>query len=391
VEPDYKSLEATIRELVERTAEVAGGMRMLFVTNLRSKGELQDLGPDGVLNSAQWYTRREADQMVRSFQELGLTVEPYFSELEFLVDLAEESESDPRDRIVYSTAEGGSGPGRRALLPALCSLLGLPILNCGAHASSLVRHKFHAYSILRQRGIRMPDTWQLERDGWVGGARPEPGTRVILKPTYESMGIGVQEDSVAVVDDGFDAFAAHRVSQFGQPAIIQEFVTGEEVGVPVARIGTTHALPPIAQRRRNGESYGGAPKTFRDEHVEHDLSHQPYVVPAIEIEALRTAAVSTFDALEMRGVGRIDFRIDQDGRAWVFDTNGEPPPMSPTCWSMAMDQLGFSFSDMLAFWVGICLFDYGLLTNRPKTTARSTESGERSRPMHGQPGAAPNR
>ena len=359
---DYTALTDAIGPLVARTREVAEDLRLLYVTNLRAGEEpLRDLGPDGVRNTAQYYTRLEADEIVRSFQGLGLTVEPFFSERKFFDAILDgELPPDRRQRIVYSTAEGGSGPGRRALLPALCNLLGLPILNCGAHASSLVRHKFHAYSVLRLVGVRVAETWQFDGGRWAGGRQPPLGSSVIVKPAYESMGIGVDSNSVQVVDVGFDRFVEEKSRRFAQPAVVQAFISGEEVGVPVARIGATYSLPPIAQRQANGESYGGRPKTFEDEHARGNLSHHLYEASDVQIEALRGAAAAAFDALDMKGVGRIDFRVDADGRAWVFDTNGEPPPLAKTCWGFAMSQLGFSFEDMLALWVGICLRDYRL-------------------------------
>jgi D-alanine-D-alanine ligase len=195
---------------------------------------------------------------------------------------------------------------------------------------------------------------------------------VIVKPVYESMGIGVDEDSVQIVDRGFGAFIAERSRRFGQPALVQEFITGDEIGVPVARIGSVYALPPIAQRRANGERYGALPKTFRDEHVAHDLSHADVEAPSEQLQALRDAASLAFDALGMRGVGRIDFRIDRDGRAWAFDTNGEPPPVPQTCWSAAMERLGFSFQELLAVWLGICLRDFGLIAQESDQNDSST-------------------
>jgi len=356
----YSELVDRIRRVVATTEAMASGLRLLFVTNLRSD-DFTDLGPEGVLNSAQYYTRREADAMVRSFQDLGLTVEPLYSELDLIEKLTEEmGSSDDRPRIVYTTAEGGSGPGRRALIPALCNLLGLPILNSGAHASTLMRHKYHAYTVLREVGVRVPGTWQFDRGGWKGGRSPELGVKVIVKPTYESMGIGVGEDSVQIVGSDFDSFIAEKNRRFGQAAVAQEFISGEEVGVPVAGIGDPYALPPVIQRRASGELFDQRPKTFRDEHLDHDLSYAHFEAPEPQMAALREAAVRTYDALDMKGVGRIDFRVDRDGRAWVFDTNGEPPPLAPTCWSEAMERLGFSLREMRALWVGICLHDYKL-------------------------------
>ncbi|HEY6551013.1 MAG TPA: hypothetical protein VIY71_07435 [Solirubrobacterales bacterium] len=357
----YAELVSLMREIVDKTLEIAPELRLLFVTNIRT-GEIVDLGPNGVENIAQHYSRDEAEEVIRSLQDLGLTVEPFFSEAELFEALVREKQSkDPRQRIVYTTAEGGSGSGRRALIPALCNLLALPAMNSGAHASSLVRHKFHAFAVLRQAGVRVPETWQFRDGSWAGGRAPTMGLRVIVKPTYESMGIGVDDDSVQVVDAAFNGFVEEKNRKFGQPAVVQEFISGEEVGVPVARVGSTYALPPIVQRRTNGKVFGQLPKTFRDEHLQHDLSHNDFQAPNIQIAALQEAAVRAFDSLEMKGVGRIDFRVDADGRAWAFDTNGEPPPLPKTCWAVAMERLGFSFQELLAVWLGICLLDYELL------------------------------
>jgi D-alanine-D-alanine ligase len=333
------------------------------VTNLRPDGEISDMGPNGVTNLAQYYLQRDADAIIRSFQDVGVTVESFFNEIDFVRRLVRPSPADDlRTTVVYTTAEGGSGPGRRALIPALCNLLGVPVLNSGAHAATMARHKFHAFAVLRRAGVRMPDTWQYFGDHWSGSAVPPLGCKVIVKPTYESMGIGVGDDSVRIVDKDFGDWVAEKSKQFGQPAIVQEFISGDEVGVPVARFESVQALPPIAQRRADGGQYGVAAKTFYDEHVAHDISHAEYVSTNAQLAAIRNAAILAFDSLEMRGVGRIDFRIDTDGRAWVFDTNGEPPPMPRTCWSSAMENLGFSFEDLPAAWLGICLLDCGLIS-----------------------------
>jgi D-alanine-D-alanine ligase len=358
VSEQYAAVTSRLRNAADHALAMAPGVRLLFVTNIRP-GEMTDFGPKGLSNAAQHYTRWEADEMIRLLQDLGFTVESFFSEMEFLSALVrDERSADPRPKIVYTTAEGGSGSGRRALIPALCNLQSLPVLNSGAHASSIARHKLHAYAVLRLAGVRAPRTWQYADGRWAAGLKPSIGSRVIVKPTYESMGIGIDETSTRVIDPGFESFLAKKCSSFGQPAIVQEFVSGEEVGVPVARIESTYALPPIAQRHANGEPYYSVPKTFEDENLRRDLSHARFEAEPAQLEALRQAAIHAFDALGMEGVGRIDFKIDADGRAWAFDTNESPPPRSPTCWAMAMEELGFSLREMVAAWVGICLLNF---------------------------------
>lgn len=359
--PDYAELSQRMRSLASKAQEIAPQLELLFITNIRPD-DVADLGPHGVLNAAQYYSRREADEIIRAFQELGLTVTPFFDEMTFFQAITCEERSSDRQRIVYTTAEGGTGSGRRALIPAMCSLLGLPVLNSGAHASSLARHKFHANAVLRTAGVRVPATWKFSDGRWAGGFEPALGTRVIVKPVWESQCIGIDDESVQVVDAGFAAFVREKNQRFGQPALVQEFVSGEEIGVSVVRIGSTYALPPMAFRYGDGRPFDRRPKTFRVHVLEHDISHVPFdAAGALGVE-LRRAAVSAFDALEMRGAGRIDFRVDVDGHAWAFDTNESPPPLPTSSYAKAMEQLGFEFHEMLAIWLGTCLVDYGIVS-----------------------------
>ena len=358
----HAELVERMRAIADQTAAMVADVNLLFVTNLQ-QGELTDVGPEGLLNTAQHYTRRQAEEMIRSFQNLGLTVDSFFSEVDFIRAVTSGgADAHGRHQVVFTTAEGGSGSGRRALIPAFCNLLGLPVLNSGAHACSIARHKFHGNAVLRRVGVRVPETWQFGDGRWTGDAAPPNGSKVIVKPTYESMCIGIGDDSVQLVDSGFASFVDEKSRSFGQPVVVQEFVTGEEVGVPIARLGRARALPPMRFLRANGEPYGDRPKTFEAEVLEVDVSHAPFEAPESQYVALQQTAMLAFDTLEMSGVGRIDFRIDPDGRAWVFDTNESPPPLSNTSYAKAMAMLGFPLDDLLLVWLGICLLDHGLIS-----------------------------
>ncbi len=357
------ALANRLRRIVDQTVRVAPQIRLMFVTNIFD-GQLSDVASNGQLSSvAQSYDRRTADEIIRRFQTLGVTVEAFFSEVEFISAITDErSERDSKHRVVFTDAEGGRGSGRRALIPSVCGLVSLPVLNSGPHACSLVRHKFHASAVLSSVGVRVPETWLFTEGSWLADLQPPAGSRVIVKPTYESVGIGVGDDSVQIVDDTFDRFVRDRATHFGQPAVVQQFITGQEVGVPLVRLEKTYALAPVVMRQANGEPYGSRPKTFSDENLSRNLSHTPLELPDAQEEALRAAAVLAFDALEMSGVARIDLRIDSDGRSYVIDTNADPPPVGGTCWAFAMQNLGFSVDEMCAAWLGICLMRHGLIS-----------------------------
>ncbi len=353
-----RELLAIANDAIARASEI----EVVFVTNIAS-GDLIDLGPDGVVNESQYYSRNQADGILRTLQAHGFTVTSHFDELSFIRWAAERAPRPNRQTVVFNTAEGGRGEGRRALIPSLCNLVGLPILNSKAHANTLCRHKFHANAVLRRCGVRAPTTWMYNH-GWTGGLVPPPGQKVILKPAFESMSIGVADDSVIIVDEGLQALVEARQSRFGQAVIVQQFVTGDEVGVPIVRTARSHSLPVVAFNRADGTPFGSKPKTFADESLRHDVSQEFYECPGEQYLALQTSAVRAFDVLGMAGVGRIDLRVDADGREWVFDTSESPPPLVPTAFSRALDRIGVPPDKMLALWVGLCLLETGVITSR---------------------------
>ena len=352
-----------IAQVLAAVAAAGPSISLVFVTNI-SDGPVVDIDETGVVHTAQYYTQTQADQIIRSFQEAGFHVLSYFSEQEFMkAALSGELQAASKPvRVVYSAAEGGTGAGRRALIPAFCNLLKLPVCNSGPHGCSVARHKFHANSVLVRAGLRTPHTWMYSGAlGWIGRRAPEPGARVIIKPTYESMAIGIDDTSVAIVDGSFEELVARSTRRFGQPAIVQEFITGYEIGVPIIEIERPMALPIVGFAYEDSDRYGDRPRTFQDENLSQRVRLFPFSRSPPQYEAIQRSAVVAFEALDMAGMGRIDMRVDDDGRAWIFDTNESPPPTPHTSYGKSLEQLGFTTTDMLALWVGVTLKRYGLL------------------------------
>lgn len=342
----------------------APSISLVFVTNI-SNGPILDVDETGVIHTAQFYTRNEADEIIRSFQNAGFHVLSYFSEQDFIkASLSGELDAASKaKRVVYSAAEGGTGAGRRALIPAFCNLLKIPVCNSGPHGCSVARHKFHANSVLACAGLRVPKTWMFSsKKGWIGGRSPELGSRVIIKPTFESMSIGIDDSSVAIVDVSFDEVVMRSSLRFAQPCIVQEFITGYEIGVPIVELEQPVALPIVGFAYDESDRYGDRPRTFDDENLSNHVrlfrfSH----LPTSQYEAIQRAAVVAFEVLDMAGIARIDMRVDDDGRAWIFDTNEAPPPLPDTSYGSSLQQLGYTTTNMLALWVGVTLKRYGLI------------------------------
>jgi len=100
----------------------------------------------------------------------------------------------------------------------------------------------------------------------------------------------------------------------------------------------------------------GPNRTFSDECVTGSVRYYTDLdLHDSGIANFQDRARVAFLALEMNGMGRIDCRIDEDGRYWVFDTNESPPPLPGTSYLTSMEALGLGYQDMLAAWLGSAL------------------------------------
>ena len=186
------------------------------------------MGDDGLSQLAQYYTEAQVDSILTAFRSIPVTVLPFFSEKELLSYFANDFDRQTISQfpLVYTTAEGGTGSGRRALIPTVSKLYGVPCCNSGAYGSSIGRHKYHSNLLAKMNGVSVPDSWYFTRDGnWFGGEAPRRGTKVILKPTYESASIGISDDSVIQVTSDFDDICRNLLEKWKQPAVSYTHLT----------------------------------------------------------------------------------------------------------------------------------------------------------------------
>lgn len=352
---DLKLKIEACRHLLERRGK---NLTVLFVANLFD-GEKIDLDDDGISDTAQYYSSAQISVVKNGFLSLGVRFEAFLSEQAFMSEaLKGKFASSDQQFLVFACSEGGAGSGKRALLPAFCRLMGIPSFPSGAHACSIARHKFHANSVLDRVGVRTPRTWMYcGNDFWMGDDAPPLGTKVILKPTYESNSIGIDDQSVVIAAPGYLDEIERRYHSFRQPVIVQQFISGVEVAAPILQLGGyTTCLPCVGFETPKGRKMLGTNRTFSDECVTGSVRYYTDVdLHESVIESFQMSARMAFLALEMSGMGRIDCRVDEDGRFWIFDTNESPPPLPGTSYLASLESIGLGYEDMLAAWLGSAL------------------------------------
>src|SRR5262245_52246962 len=223
--------------------------------------------------------------------------------------------------IVFNLAEGYIGRNRESEVPVILEMLGVPYVGSDGLTMALTLDKRVAKKLLAAEGIPTPRFAELQS--------PEEASTVqltyplIAKLRHEGSSKGLTTASLVDNADELARQGDWLARTYRRPALIAEFIVGREFTVGI--IG--HDPPevqPVVQVEIDGElELGRLFYTF-----EHIRSGAEYVCPApIEQslqQRLEALALQTYAAVECRDFGRVDFRVDTKGTAYVLELNPLP-------------------------------------------------------------------
>lgn len=352
--PPERGAYENIDRLTRRGTEAAGEIAILAVANVKENESMSVFDRD-----VEYFTENELDEIVNAFRTAGFYCEVFIGEQEFISWVSGGGPRHfPKHRLyVYNTSQTGCGAGRKSLVPAFCAFHGIATLNSDPYAVSLARHKFHVNAILRAIGIPVPSTWwYLGNRKWFNNNRPDAGTHILAKSTYESSSIGISEGSAFIADHDLEERLEVVSKGLNQPIVVQRFIVGREAETPVIVL-PEEPLPlgpvgiSVGGRQDLGESFLSCERVYKGEFGFYSLLDEH----SSTARAVQFAAARTVQVLQLRGFSRVDVRINEDGQAFVTDVATTPHLIAHSSYMFAFDRLGFDQSQMITALVGASL------------------------------------
>jgi D-alanine-D-alanine ligase len=211
-------------------------------------------------------------------------------------------------------------------LPALVRMMGFPITGSPALAVGLTRYKYMTASLLQGAGIRIPFcTEVLERLSDVDRrAWPFP---LLVQASQEHAGMGLDRDSIVHTKKALREKMRVILREYKQPVLVQSFLPGREFNVaivggrrlrvmPLAEVNYAElpsGIPPIM-------SYAAKCIETSEEYKKTSVICPAVVEPDLARETI-TTALKAFRAVGGWGYGRVDIRLDSEGRPCVLEVN----------------------------------------------------------------------
>ncbi len=231
--------------------------------------------------------------------------------------------------LIFNTAEGRRGRFREAFYPALFDQLGFPYTGSDAYVLTVTLDKQLTKMIVREHGVRTPG-WQFVVDP----AELKPQALrfpVIVKPNFEGSSKGITQDSIAENPGELVSKTTKALAHYPAGVVVEEFIVGRDLAIPyLAAVANDFGgvLAPVeyvvdeaVAKSRKFQIYDYDLKTRDDALI--SVRAPAEILREVAERAKRTA-LSVFQKLDCRDLGRIDFRMDEGGELYFLEINALP-------------------------------------------------------------------
>jgi D-alanine-D-alanine ligase len=294
-----------------------------------------------------WATEREVIDVLtgRGHEVRVVGLEDELQPLDAAIDAFEP------DAVVNLLEEFDGATRRVANVVAYLEALGWPVTGCSSEGLVLTGDKALAKTLLEAQGVPVAPGFVVPH------GEPAPGDHglgypLVVKSRTEHGSAGLTDGSVVHTLSALKARvrALHRT--LDGDALVERYVEGRELYVPVLGGGTPHALPPWELTR----STAARGPWLATDRVKWDEAHQGrrglrYArargLPRTVGTALARVACRACSALRLTGPACVDTRVGPDGAITVLEANPNPELASASEVAAAARAVGLPYPDFL--------------------------------------------
>ena len=234
--------------------------------------------------------------------------------------------------LVFNGLHGGDG--ENGVIPGFLQSLDVKFTGSGNEASAICMDKRVSKTLVHRKGIPTPDWISIGENDKI----PTDNTLVyplVVKPNDQgsTLGLSIVENHSQLED------AVDLARQFGNIILLEEFIAGRELTVTV--IGDDSY--PIVEIVPKHDLY--------DYDCKYTKGMTEYFCPAdlseILTKSIQESSEKIHHLLGCRHYSRVDFRLDENRKAWFLEVNTLPGMTETSLVPKSAGAAGLSFSELI--------------------------------------------
>lgn len=324
--------------------EIKKNTVLLIVCNAKSK-TITSKNYKGFSIDTEFLSDEELNEITDMAIGQGIPFRIFYDERDFMENLLLNDSKNFEHFIVYNSAQNGVGPGRKALIPSICNYLGIRYTGSNPYRVCLCRDKFAVNALLSTAKIRVPMSELYYNEKTT--LNLDCNATYIAKPIYESSSLGITKKNIFKGDAIPYKYLSDLSVQMQQPLLIQEFINGYEIEVPVlsGKISNYVFKPVILHKDKNSllmnEEILDYERIYNDDYFFSAFPNE------LNYSEVKSTAEKVVNLLGLNGLCRVDFRYLPNGEFYVTDVSTNPHFIRHSSVNFAFKQLSLSDTDIL--------------------------------------------
>jgi len=261
--------------------------------------------------------------------------------------------------IVFNIAEGITGRGREAQVPAILNFLGIPFAGSDETAMCVAMDKELTKRLAASYGINAPKC-QLVR---YGAPMPEIDLPfpVIVKPNAEGSSKGITDLSIAHDADNLRRVLSEKISSYKVDMLVEEYISGREFTVGVLGNGDTLRIFSPMEILFNDKTHGIYSREVKKNFGQYVSYKCPAETKAETGKEIEDTVKTVYRALGCRDFARLDFMLSPNGRLYFLEIN-PLPGLAPgySDFPMIAEFCGMDYNTLIRNILDSALTRYGL-------------------------------
>lgn len=231
-----------------------------------------------------------------------------------IFQLTEAIVADKRWDLVFNIAEGLYGDGRESVVPAILDQYRIPYVFSGPVIMGISLNKHFTKLIVSAAGVPVSPGILISDISDI--SKCKLNYPLFVKPVSEGTGKGITEKSLVTSHHKLKTIVGSILSDFHQPAMVEEYLPGREFTVGIIGSGDdaeviggmevicTDNLPYSVKVKENYQQY------CKYKPLNDDIAFE-----------CKTVALNSWKALGAVDAGRVDLKADRKGRICFIEAN----------------------------------------------------------------------
>ena len=254
-------------------------------------------------------------------------------------------------KFVFNLVEGIDNDGQLiTIAPAILDYLKIPYTGCTKEATFLTCNKVLTKKMMAAAGIPTAEwvTVNNEKDNVF-----IKGEKYIIKAIWEDASIGLEEDSVVLVDtqEELVELIKKQNDKLKIEFFAEKYLHGRDFSVPVlaGKLLPTREMQFLDYDEDRVKVLGYKSKWEKDtdEYDKTEITFEFSEKDAELLEKIAELSKKCWNEFSLNGYARIDFRTDIDENIYVLEINPNPCIAEDTAFYLALEEVGIDYADAI--------------------------------------------